>query len=68
MAKEEIEKLGFTETGSWESEEAEKKFLWSKIQNLKNKASENARAFAEHNKKKQEAGSGNKGETGWVKR
>jgi hypothetical protein len=54
MAKEEIEKLGFTEAGSWESEEAEKKFLWNKIQSMKARATENSRQFADFQKKKQE--------------
>jgi cytochrome c oxidase assembly protein subunit 19 len=54
MAKEEIEKLGFTEAGSWESEEAEKKFLWTKIQNMKAKANENAKKYNEFQRKKQE--------------
>lgn len=31
MEKEEFEKLGFTEEASWESEEAEQQYLFSKI-------------------------------------
>ncbi len=38
MEKEEIEKLGFTNEGSWESEEAEQKYLFNKIQKAKEKA------------------------------
>ena len=41
MEKEEMNKLGFTEQISWESEEAEKKALYDKIANLKAKAAEN---------------------------
>ena len=47
MEKEEIEKLGFTDDISWESEEAEKKFLFDKIGSLKKKAYESARSQAE---------------------
>lgn len=36
-----MERLGFTEEISWESEEAEKKFLFEKIHNLKEKAKTN---------------------------
>jgi hypothetical protein len=35
MAKEEFEKLGFTNESSWESEEAEQKFLFNKIDLIK---------------------------------
>lgn len=38
MDKTEVEKLGFTENLSWESEEQEKQFLFDKIGRLKNKA------------------------------
>ena len=41
MEKEEIQKLGFTEQISWESEEAEKQALFDKITNLKTKAADN---------------------------
>ncbi len=49
MDKEEMEKLGFTEEISWESEESEKKFLFEKIQKLKEKAKANV---AMHNEKR----------------
>lgn len=52
MEKEEMEKLGFTKEVSWETEDAEKQELFSKIQNLKNKARQNAFAQAEFEKKK----------------
>lgn len=42
MEKEEFEKLGFTEEGSWESEEQEQKFLFNKIQERKKNAWTNA--------------------------
>lgn len=48
MEKEEIEKLGFTDEISWETEEAEKKFLFDKISDLKKKAYESAWSQAEH--------------------
>jgi len=35
MDKEEFEKLGFTDEGSWENEESEQRFLFNKIQKLK---------------------------------
>lgn len=41
MEKEEMNKLGFTEQISWESEETEKKALFDKISALKTKAAEN---------------------------
>ena len=47
MEKEEIEKLGFTDEISWETEEAEKKFLFSKIAELKKKAYDSAKDQAE---------------------
>lgn len=54
MEKEEMEKLGFTDDVSWETEEAEKKFLFEKIQNLKQKAYTNARTQAEAKRQQQE--------------
>ena len=42
MEQEEMEKLGFTDEVSWETEEAEKKFLFEKIIKLKEKAQKNA--------------------------
>jgi hypothetical protein len=47
-----MEKLGFTKESSWESEEQEKKFLWDKIQQLKEKAAKNARMQAEYERRK----------------
>ena len=44
-----MEKLGFTEELSWESEEAEKKYLFNKIENQKRKAFERAKLQAESN-------------------
>lgn len=41
MEKEEMERLGFTEQVSWENEESEKKFLYDKINLLKEKAKKN---------------------------
>lgn len=45
MDKEDMEKLGFTEQSSWESEEQEKKYLYNKILNLKNRARDNTCNF-----------------------
>ena len=47
MENEEIEKLGFTDDVSWETEEAEKKFLFEKIGGLKKRAYDAARSQAE---------------------
>ena len=52
MEKEEIEKLGFTKEASWESEEAEKKFLYDKISKLKERAQEHAKRQAEYKRSK----------------
>ncbi|EAS01282.2 CHCH domain protein (macronuclear) [Tetrahymena thermophila SB210] len=41
MEKEEFEKLGFTEESSWENEEAEQRYLFNKIQKIKEKAQQN---------------------------
>ena len=48
MEKEEMNRLGFTEQVSWESEEAEKKALFDKIANLKAKAAENVNVREEY--------------------
>ena len=53
MEKEEMEKLGFTEELSWESEEAEKKYLFNKIENQKRRAYERAKLQADTNYKSQ---------------
>ena len=37
-----MNKLGFLEENSWETEEAEKKFLLNQIKNMKEKAWKNA--------------------------
>ena len=42
MEKEEMENLGFGDDVSWESEEAEKKYLFDKINERKIRAEENA--------------------------
>lgn len=42
MEHEEMDKLGFVQENSWESEAAEKKFLFEKIQKMKKEAWENA--------------------------
>jgi len=52
MEKEEIEKLGFTKEVSWETEDQEKKELWSQIGALKERARKNAQAQAAYEKKK----------------
>ena len=44
MEKETMEKLGFTEDLSWESEEQEKMFLFEKIQKFKSTARDNVMA------------------------
>lgn len=41
MEKEDFEKLGFTEESSWENEEAEQRFLFNKINKIKERAQEN---------------------------
>jgi cytochrome c oxidase assembly protein subunit 19 len=41
MEREEMERLGFSDDVSWESEEAEKKYLFEKINERKNRALEN---------------------------
>ena len=41
MEQESMEKLGFTEDLSWETEEQEKKFLFDKIQKFKSGAKSN---------------------------
>lgn len=53
MEKEEMEKLGFTEELSWENEEAEQKYLFTKIENQKRRAFERAKLQAEINFKNQ---------------
>lgn len=60
MDKEEMERLGFTEEISWESEEAEKKFLFEKIRNLKEKAKSNVFNQNEHRKTQKPADSSEK--------
>lgn len=35
MEHEEMNKLGFVESNSWETEDSEKKFLFDKINNMK---------------------------------
>jgi len=52
MEKEEMDKLGFTNEVSWETEDAEKQELWSKITHLKERAMKNARMQAEYERKK----------------
>lgn len=57
MEKEEMDKLGFTKEVSWETEDAEKQELWSKITQLKERAMKNAKSQAEYEKRKRgEAG------------
>lgn len=41
MEHEEMSKLGFLESNSWESEESEKKFLFQQINKVKKEAWEN---------------------------
>jgi len=41
MDKEEMSKLGFTESSTWDNEEQEKEFLFNKINGFKEKASKN---------------------------
>ena len=53
MEKEEMDKLGFTKEVSWETEEAEKKELWGRIQHLKDRAKKHAQAQAEFQHRKQ---------------
>ena len=45
MDREEMEKLGFTEQTSWETEEQEKKYLYNKIQSFKDRARTNTCIF-----------------------
>jgi hypothetical protein len=45
MDKEDMEKLGFTDQTSWESEEQEKKYLFNKIKNLKDRARDSTCTF-----------------------
>ncbi|KRX06401.1 hypothetical protein PPERSA_05014 [Pseudocohnilembus persalinus] len=54
MEKEEFEKLGFTEEGSWESEQAEQKYLFQNIQERKQRAWGNVMDQARYRKEMQE--------------
>ena len=40
-----MEKLGFTDQTSWESEEQEKKYLFNKIKNLRERARDSTCTF-----------------------
>ena len=55
MDKEEFEKLGFTDEISWESEEAEKKFLFDKISKLKTRARDQAKKHEDYLREKERA-------------
>ncbi|EGR33632.1 hypothetical protein IMG5_047780 [Ichthyophthirius multifiliis] len=54
MEKEEFDKLGFTEESSWENEEAEQKFLFSKILEKKKLAFENSKNNFQQKQKQQQ--------------